>query len=533
MRLIFLLLAICFCSSVHAATINAATGSAADVQTALNSASAGDTVVIPSGTHTWTSAVSLTAPANLTILGAGSLSTQGGGDVTTIVDGYNSAGAFLTIDANATGTLRIAGLTFISDNTLSTLKSNAMIRIFGGPVRVDHCHFDCTQGTCKPVWFYNPVGLMDHCIVDSYQNNAIYFSNGAGTSGKGNEVWAAATGFGTNDFFFMEDNLWRAVGTTGPIRIADGWSGLKVVWRFNTIQGGSGMEVHATGHAGDDRGARATEGYGNSFILLPGQTVPPYDMADCSSGCALVWGNSSESNSLKNGVVFNVTRKNNNPYGQAATPTGWGYAGTNFNGTGSNWDGNVDTATGYPCIDQPARGQGDLLIGSFPSKVNDTTGTIAWPNQALEPIYIWANVITPASGWGGSMYSNAAGDAVVADRDYYAQASGIQTTSSSPFDGTSGTGWGTLANRPTTCTAGVAYWATDQGSWNASATNPYGVQQSGADGVLYKATSTNTWTLYYTPYTYPHPLQAASSSTTTISGSSTTTISGSGTTTIQ
>jgi hypothetical protein len=37
------------------------------------------------------------------------------------------------------------------------------------------------------------------------------------------------------------------------------------------------------------------------------------------------------------------------------------------------------------------------------------------------------------------------------------------------------------------------------------------VQQNGASGVLYKCTAPNTWTLYYTPYTYPHPLQTSSS----------------------
>jgi hypothetical protein len=70
-------------------------------------------------------------------------------------------------------------------------------------------------------------------------------------------------------------------------------------------------------------------------------------------------------------------------------------------------------------------------------------------------------------------------------------------------------GFGTLANRPTTCThttapngengGGVAYWATDQGEWDA--THP------GADGQLYRCSATNTWTLVYTPFTYPHPLQ--------------------------
>ena len=67
------------------------------------------------------------------------------------------------------------------------------------------------------------------------------------------------------------------------------------------------------------------------------------------------------------------------------------------------------------------------------------------------------------------------------------------------FKGTSGVGVGLLSARPATCTTGVGYWATDQGNWNKSG--------SGGQGVLYKCTSTNTWTEYYTPYTYPHPLR--------------------------
>jgi hypothetical protein len=57
-----------------------------------------------------------------------------------------------------------------------------------------------------------------------------------------------------------------------------------------------------------------------------------------------------------------------------------------------------------------------------------------------------------------------------------------------PFDGTVGMGVGPRSARPATCTKGVGYWATDERR-------------------LYRATATNTWTLYYTPYTYPHPLR--------------------------
>jgi hypothetical protein len=68
----------------------------------------------------------------------------------------------------------------------------------------------------------------------------------------------------------------------------------------------------------------------------------------------------------------------------------------------------------------------------------------------------------------------------------------------SAFNGTVGIGRGVLAARPATCTTGVGYWATDQGEWNGS--------HAGSDGQFYKCTAANTWTLYYTPYTYPHPL---------------------------
>jgi hypothetical protein len=35
----------------------------------------------------------------------------------------------------------------------------------------------------------------------------------------------------------------------------------------------------------------------------------------------------------------------------------------------------TDTTKGYPCLDQPGRGQGDLITGGFPNKINSTTGT--------------------------------------------------------------------------------------------------------------------------------------------------------------
>jgi len=72
------------------------------------------------------------------------------------------------------------------------------------------------------------------------------------------------------------------------------------------------------------------------------------------------------------------------------------------------------------------------------------------------------------------------------------------------FTGATGVGAGTLAARPSSCTKGVGYWATDQGNWN---------QAGAANGQFYKCTATNTWTLYYTPYQYPHPMRSGAQTT--------------------
>jgi hypothetical protein len=82
---------------------------------------------------------------------------------------------------------------------------------------------------------------------------------------------------------------------------------------------------------------------------------------------------------------------------------------------------------------------------------------------------------------------------VRANREFYQQFGTYGETGT--FDGTRGVGQGLLSARPATCTAGpggntpgVGYWATDTNT-------------------LYVCTATNAWSVYYRPYTYPHPLQ--------------------------
>ena len=85
----------------NAATINASSCSYNDVQVAINSASDGDNVIIPSGNCTWAGS-SLTFSKEITVAGAGK-------DQTVIIMSNPNEFFYVT---GTTNNLRITGITF-------------------------------------------------------------------------------------------------------------------------------------------------------------------------------------------------------------------------------------------------------------------------------------------------------------------------------------------------------------------------------------------------------------------------------------
>ena len=480
----------------EAQTITAASCNASDVQKAFNSVTSSTTTVnIPSGTCHWSTQVTLTVPSGsttLSILGAGSLTTPGGGDVTNIVDDYASNNQLLTlVTAGASSFFRFAGITIKGGSGVVKWSGIIGIQGFSQNMRFDHNHLNTT--TYSPLtngqvirtngWV---LGVMDHNTLDLNGTfNGIEIEHDAWNNHAfGNGAWADDTSLGSSQFLFIEDNTFNNTAPGGYAN--DCFNGGKFVWRYNT-HNNTQLQTHPTVGAGGSaiRGCRAWEIYQNTFS---GGDVS-FNLFFLSSGTGVMWGNTAATGYAW-GFSLHSMRKDNNDYKQTAPPKGWGNCGTAATGSGSNWDQNSNASTGYPCLDQPGQGKSDLLANDFPNVTNAATGCIwssacAWPQQALEPVYEWTNNFTPQPGYGGSMYNNGyEPDVLVQNRDFY------QYTGS--FKGTSGTGSGLLSARPGTCTKGVAYWATDQA----------------AQGTLYQCSSTNTWTVYYTPYTYPHPLQA-------------------------
>jgi hypothetical protein len=150
------------------------------------------------------------------------------------------------------------------------------------------------------------------------------------------------------------------------------------------------------------------------------------------------------------------------------------------------------------CIDE-AGGRG---AGYYYSNTVPATPAVS-SAEALSRSYEWSNTFT--GGAPGIAQMAADNLRVIQNRDYYTEnmSQAVQSNATTPFDGSTsiGMGHGPLNFRPVTCTSGVGYWATD-------VANP---QDANHPGVLYVCNPTNTWTSYYTPYTYPHPLTSESS----------------------
>jgi hypothetical protein len=504
---------------LNAQTINSKSCNASDVQAAFNAVTGSTTLVtIPAGTCTWTTAVTLNVPSgstSLSVLGAGNLSTTGGGDQTVIVDGYASSNSLLVVNSNSNtaSNFRLAGITLQGGS--GQTKYGGILSVNGSShnFRIDHIHFNTSS--------YSPAnnsagarlngciyGVADHNVVDANSggvNNGIQEEQGTcngDSAGFGHGAWSDSTNLGSANSFYLENNVFNNGAANDCLR------GGRFVFRFNTFNTTSPaptVQTHATGSMPDaGRGCRSWEIYKNTANAQPGNYMNTMFFAD--SGTGVVWGNTVPSSTAGGGTGYkslisgHVDRADNSDHTATAVPNGWGYCGTSFTGSGTNWDQNGVTSTGYACVDQLGRGKGDLLSGNFPSVQNTATGcgynsACAWPRQALEPIYEWGNAYSPVPNNPSNVWNQSNGQ-VTKNADYYLGTA--DSGSQIAFTGTSGVGSGTLASRPSTCTTGVAYWATDQGNWNHSG--------SGGQGVLFKCASTNSWTQYYTPYTYPHPL---------------------------
>jgi len=440
----------------------------AQITSTLGSASDGATLTFAAGSYSWNSFVNFSNTKGATLIcaaiGACNVSVSG------TVLGMNG-----TLSGNNTKLYRISGFTF-------TGGSNFVIW-FWGPgtmqqVRIDNNTF--TGQSTEAIIFFgenttigNYYGVIDHNTVTNSSSIAL-FENIGGTNPS-----PPPSPFGTVNNLFVEDNTINITTMTNAgLGCMDSWGGSTIVWRHN-VTTNCLVTAHGATHAG---GPANIELYANQLIVNSGASAQGF--ADCyrcfhhqGSGEFIAFNNRYTAVSGKNGSALSML-----DYRAYANSIDGG--APICDGTQSI-DGNrapTTTYRGYPCWHQPGR---DFATN-------------------LKPMYVWNNAWSDTGAkidmnvedLGGS--PDYTSNHLQANRDYYnAVSASAQTSPTSPFNGTTGMGFGTLANRPATCTTnsleaggGVGYFATDQGP----------------QGTLYRCSATNTWTVQYAPFTYPHPL---------------------------
>ena len=455
--LLFFIIFLLLPDSVYAACDGSTSGSSPNltaydcsydcVNLAVNTdAVAGDTVNIPAGGATWSSKLYITK--GITLQGAGI-------DLTTITSNISDTGScIITIIPDATSisadaTFRVTGFTFDGDWKSGGLRVAQTAELDTAPanIRIDHNKFfECNS---RGVQFGEGVvyGLVDNnqfidCLksVDSY---GVYWY-----------TWDRhPLTLGAVTSVYIEDNIITITEGSSALGITSGGHGGRYVFRYNTISMPSYYmalwDIHGNNGAVVDYGA-----------------CP--DCATGTSSCCLNNRGAIVGEIYRNTITVKRNTRSLDLRG----------------GTGIVFD-NVITST-------PSTYTLTLVMREEDAPYDHNIRS-AWPAyDQVKDTYIWNNTnngteIVPRC----YNADPTTGDAlfIQLNRDYW--------NYNSSFDGTSGMGVGTLANIPGTCTAGVGYWAIDQGSWNVL----------GDDGVLYKCTSTNNWEIYYTPYTYPHPLR--------------------------
>ncbi len=460
---------VAFAGSACGETINAASCSQADVQAAIDSASGGDTVNVPAGSCTWSNRLVITK--GIKLIGAGDGVTYSNGTVITCTyssghiegsDGY--AVVYSPDQSDRVAGFRLSGFEFDFSGLSEGIGIwNELANQWNNPVtnvRVDHNILK--DG--RQEWMV--IGGVVYGVAD---NNIIDHTTGGGSSdgidhmGLGDGAWQHMSyEFGTSETWFWEDNTFKS--TSGYL--GDNWdctNGARYVARYNTIQ--------ETGDAG---------------------AMPAFNFH----------GNTGSVNSCMGMEIYrnSITAGTSNHY---ITTQRGGKAVAFDNSVSSHASDYISYVADYGAS---CNGQGCDTLTAYP--VSQVSGEPQHPSDS----YYWNNEVHGSVSYDYKIYcvlgysgpGCTGADVCCPSYPPYRNVpqEGLDVWFQHPtFDGTAGVGVGTKAQMDaiTTCTEGVGYWVTDEGDWNSESPGP--------DGQLYRCGSSNNWVLYYTPYTYPHPLR--------------------------
>ena len=380
------------------------------MQALHNAARDGDTITIPAGTFTWTNAVKITKGITLkgqtTITGAGT-ATPTTNDLTIIKDDTPRSGYIIVAVLSPSQSFRLTGITFSPGTTTTMASGDGAFRLHNNSdsssnttMRVDHCHFDSLyQG--KLFWISGWVyGVADHNVMNCRPGTYSFFINhdAWGNHQNGNGSWADYPWYGTEKFWFIEDNTITCITTSGLAGIIDTYYGGRWVARHNYWQNALPLG-HGT-EGGAPRGQRANEFYDNTM-----NWTHAWSGMSQRSGTSLFHDNTftgTEPN-FQSGYSFSQYRETCARYNPV-----WGYADGTSAFDQNDTDGNGHYVEGKPphLFDSGTASSGTTIVGAHATFTDSTKN---WtPNQWAGYSVKNTNPAAPSHGIGSYIISNTA-----------------------------------------------------------------------------------------------------------------------------
>lgn len=430
------------------------------VASCVSSASRNDTINVNSGSATWATPITLTKGVTITGAGAGvTIITSSGGsqffagapDATSIANGDSIKITGFTFDGNNSSTIFLHlqgenGVTGTKAYCCYVILNNTFKnQAAGGSTGVITAADGSEDGQLRGVISGNTFDRTDVTIRVFSDDVLGEWSNTAFNQ----------LAVGTSDNLFFENNTIKCSSSYGGGD--SGWSetgqGGRLVMRYNTYNMancGSTSEfndMHGFQNfpSNPSTGTMISERYGNTYT-----NTTQYRCADVRGGIGMIFDNSFSGSA---GCSLDI-------YGQS----GGAACPSDISPTPSNYNPLVHL---FYFWNNPLNGTNVLAtltyVGSLGCTVTENNGA------SLGTL--------GASSQGGWWNYNASCTTS-------ACSSGIGTDTTAP------TG---------TCTKGVGFWVA---STPGATVDPNVIQAA----KFYQCSATNTWTQYYTPYTYPHPL---------------------------
>ncbi len=358
-----------------------------NVQLAIDSCVTGDTVIIPSGTVTWTSRSGADSARACVHISHKNITLRGNGtSLTTIVTHLTESGNYDShaIWVNATtAAVRVSGIHFIDTATthegIIYFEKRINLTTPATGARVDHCRFDCYDASVpggistQAIVIYGLVyGVSDYDTMITHNNASAGFVHGYYLQDEtgyipdyfGRKYWDMPSPIGSGKCWYVENGYFDCTTAGYEGDIIDGDDAFAYVLRYSTLK--STVNGNHTACTSGGRGCRTWEIYKNFYSGTAGPVIG----MRASTGVIF---NNQFADTIWHPILFDNSRTDSARSTLSQCGNGLNAC---CNGL-SSLDGN-DSLGGYPCLDQIGLDSGDI------------------GHQRHAPAYVWGN--TGSSG---------------------------------------------------------------------------------------------------------------------------------------